>query len=327
MGTYSAELAAIFPSSCINCPAGYYSSTAGSTACTNCPVGTYSTIAGGASSCTNCPKGTYSTQEAAAFPSTCINCIAGTYSTTEGAASAMTCINCPAGTYSSTSGAASSSTCINCPKGTYSTQVAAIFSSTCINCPSGTTSGTGATTCDAIIPIEMMDFIAKVDKNIVRLKWITAQEVNTSFYVLQKSTDLNEWITIARTNGHGTYYKTSVYDAVDPFPVKGVTYYRIKEVDFDGKLHHSNILAVEMNENTHLKVYPNPVGSEINIAHGEEIIKSVAVYNIVGQLVMNVSFEKTNIGKIDMSALQQGQYNLHIYTDRGFYSERIFKLR
>ena len=173
----------------------------------------------------------------------------------------------------------------------------------------------------------MLDFIVKVDKNIVRLQWITAQEVNTSFYVVQRSTDLNTWTTIARTNGNGTTYKTNTYNAVDPFPTKGVTYYRIKEVDFDGKLHYSPILSVEMADKTPIKVYPNPVGANLNIAHGEETLKSVAVYNLVGQLVMNVSFEKTNIGIMDMSNLQQGQYTLLIHTDKGFYSERVYKAR
>ena len=138
---------------------------------------------------------------------------------------------------------------------------------------------------------------------------------------------MTTWTTIARTNGNGTTYKTNTYNAVDPFPTTGVTYYRIKEVDFDGKLHYSPILSVEMAEKTPIKVYPNPVGANLNIAHGEEILKSVAVYNLVGQLVMNVSFEKTNIGIMDMSNLQQGQYTLLIYTDKGFYSERVYKAR
>ena len=136
--------------SCINCPAGQYTSSTGSSSCTNCPVGKYST--GGASSCTNCPAGKYASSTGS---SSCANCPAGQYTSSTGSSScsncpagkystggASSCTNCPAGTYTSSTG---SSSCSNCPAGTYASSTG---SSSCSNCPAGTyASSTGSSSC------------------------------------------------------------------------------------------------------------------------------------------------------------------------------------
>ena len=315
---------------CINCAAGRYQDQPGQITCKDCPTGTYQN-AQGAIGCTNCQTGTYQDQMGQA---NCINCAVGRYQnqtgqtackdcekgTYQNAQGADGCINCAAGTYQDVVGQIM---CKNCPVGTYQSAQGTVG---CINCPAGkTTSGEGATICDVTIPVEMVSFDAETNGRVVFLRWITAQEINTSFYVVQKSRDVKDWTTIARTNGKGTYSKTSVYDIIDPFPEKGITYYRIKEVDFDGKETFSKIVSVAINEKTALKVYPNPVTHQLTVAHADEAIRSVAIYNVVGQMVMNFTFTKTNIGSMDLSNLMKGQYLLRVYTEGGAYTYRIMK--
>lgn len=361
-GTYSSNIAssvcydcpagtfALSPgsTSCINCPAGQFSPSDGAILCQDCPKGTYSPLSS-STSCQDCPAGRYAAYVRSTY---CEFCQAGKYS----ASGASICTDCPAGTFSSLGASgctdcpvgqfallSGSPNCTDCTRGTFAPHTGSIIcgdcpkgtyadhegSTACTNCPVGKTTkfsrALDISYCDVTLPIELLDFTVAIDKSIVRLRWRTAQEVNTSFYVIQKTTDLNDWTTIARTNGKGTYSGISTYDAVDPFPAKGITYYRIKEVDFDGTMQYSPVVSAEMIEKTRIKVYPNPVGANLNIAHGEEIIKSVSVYNTLGQLMMDFTFEKTNIGVIDMSGLLQGQYTLLIYTDGGFYSERVYK--
>lgn len=152
-GTASSATKATSVATCAICPAGTYSGVAASS-CTNCAAGTYATSAG-TSTCTSCAAGTYSTAVGASLASTCQSCVAGTYSTTVGASSSSTCQSCVAGTYSTVVGASSSSTCQSCAAGTYSTVVGASSSSTCQSCAAGTYStvvgASSSATCQSCI--------------------------------------------------------------------------------------------------------------------------------------------------------------------------------
>ena len=152
-GTASSATKATSVATCAICPAGTYSGVAASS-CTNCAAGTYATSAG-TSTCTSCAAGTYSTAVGASLASTCQSCVAGTYSTTVGASSSATCQSCVAGTYSTVVGASSSATCQSCAAGTYSTVVGASSSSTCQSCAAGTYStvvgASSSATCQSCI--------------------------------------------------------------------------------------------------------------------------------------------------------------------------------
>lgn len=268
------------------------------TSCINCATGTYQSLAG-QTNCTDCATGTYQDQEGEA---NCKNCAAGSYQSNTGATS---CILCPVGKYAANQGQI---VCDDCPNGT-------------------TTTGTGSISCDVVLPVEMRDFIVKIDKNIVRLQWVTAQEVHTSFFVVQKSEDLTTWTTIARTNAKGAKNHANVYDATDPFPRNGITYYRVKTVDFDGKTAFTKAISIEFRQKTDLKIYPNPVSTQLNIAHADEEITAVAVFNSMGQMVMQYVFDKTHIAIMDLGQLITGQYIIHVTTDHNVYAQRLVKTR
>ncbi len=316
---------------CNDCPTGKFAASTGQAICNDCPTGKFAASTGQAI-CNDCPTGKFA---ASTGQATCDDCLPGTYAQNIGQ---IACDNCMPGTYARNSGQSScdncivgayqpaqaSINCIACPVGTYAQNQGQAL---CDNCPSGfTTSTTGSTSpadCNVVLGITLFEFSAAVDKNIVRLKWTTTEEKNTSFYVLQKSTNLEGWTTIARINGKGTTQNTTYYTATDPFPIKGVTYYRLKEVEFDGVTHYSKIISAESFSKASLKVYPNPATAELNVAHSEESIKTVFIYNLVGQKVAQYNFEKTNIGTLDLSDLISGQYILSVYTEGGAYAERI----
>jgi hypothetical protein len=307
--------------SCIDCSTGKYQNATGATSCIDCDAGTYQDAVG-STNCINCPTGTSSSVAGITNVSYCQNCATGTYQDGTGQTA---CKNCAVGTYQNQQGQVA---CIACPVGKYAANEG---QTQCDNCPSGfTTAGTGATSdreCEVVLSVELMEFWAKIEQNIVRLSWITAQEINNSFYVLQKSQDTKTWTTIARINGKGTYLGKSIYNATDPFPAKGVTYYRLKQVDFDGTTDFSKVISIEYGQKSSIKVYPNPMTDVLNIAHGEEKVKSVAIYNVVGQLVRSYTFDITHIGTINLTDLWQGQYILRITTEGSTYVERINKMR
>ena len=120
---------------CWECPAGTYSSTAGTSTCTICTAGKYSLTAG-TSTCTNCAAGKFSGAAGASAASTCADCAAGKLSY----GGASVCTNCGAGKYS---GAVAAEVCTACDPGKYSDLSGA---SSCTLCPAGKLSRSPITT-------------------------------------------------------------------------------------------------------------------------------------------------------------------------------------
>ena len=95
-----------------------------------------------------------------------------------------------------------------------------------------------------LIPVELTSFTAStVDGNVV-LNWITATELNNAGFQIErrKTTDerREDWESIGFVNGNGTSTETHTYSFADESPVAGKSYYRLKQIDFDGSFEYSN---------------------------------------------------------------------------------------
>jgi hypothetical protein len=97
---------------------------------------------------------------------------------------------------------------------------------------------------DCLLPVELTEFNAVVYNSSVILKWVTASETNNEKFILQKSANGVYFSDIATIHGNGNSIITNYYQYVDKHPIEGISYYRLKQVDFDGVFSVSNILAV-----------------------------------------------------------------------------------
>ncbi|MBK9097204.1 MAG: T9SS type A sorting domain-containing protein [bacterium] len=146
-----------------------------------------------------------------------------------------------------------------------------------------------------IIPVEMLTFSANVRSNTVELNWSTASEMNNRMFEIQRAdgnagqNNMN-WITIGYVEGKGTTTERSDYSFTDKSPVSGVSYYRLKQIDFDGTF---KILNAEMVEFSFVKEYsleqnyPNPFNPSTVINYSIPVDGNVelVVYNILGSEV------------------------------------------
>lgn len=115
-------------------------------------------------------------------------------------------------------------------------------------CSSGTI-GIICTSENYILPIELIDFSAIAYLNTIKIMWSTATETNCFGYVIQKSTNLEAWYDIGFVNGMGNDTQITEYSFVDPTPISGVSYYRLKQIDFDGQYEIFKVIAVQWNQN------------------------------------------------------------------------------
>ncbi|GAB4500090.1 MAG: hypothetical protein OHK0019_38020 [Saprospiraceae bacterium] len=132
----------------------------------------------------------------------------------------------------------------------------------------GPANGTVTIICLASLPVELLDFKAVIrDNRTVDLLWATATEKNNHGYDVERSADNKNWTVLGFVPGNGTSTERHDYTFTDTEPLKGVNYYRLKQLDFDGKFEYSPMVVADIRAgNLQFDIYPNPSATgELNV--------------------------------------------------------------
>ncbi|MDQ3051392.1 MAG: T9SS type A sorting domain-containing protein, partial [Bacteroidota bacterium] len=184
------------------------------------------------------------------------------------------------------------------------------------------------------LPVELVAFEAAVQGNgQVRLDWVTASEINNDFFTIERSFDGESFTSLFTIDGKGTTSSTSTYKAFDESPLRGASYYRLKQTDFDGTESHSQVRMVNFRKQMQMSLFPNPFsGTTVSINTGaeDEMIINISVFDVAGKLVSstnrNPGMFDSGITEIDFGKrLENGTYLVEINTTAGVYRERIIK--
>lgn len=100
-----------------------------------------------------------------------------------------------------------------------------------------------------ILPIELINFSAKAVDQKVRLDWTTASEINNDYFTIERAADAINFNEINNTDGAGNSTSINYYSMIDDSPLPGVSYYRLKQTDFNGAYSYSNIISVQKTAN------------------------------------------------------------------------------
>jgi hypothetical protein len=109
-----------------------------------------------------------------------------------------------------------------------------------------------------LLPIELLSFDAEVKGKQVVCKWVTATELNNEYFTVEHSQDLQHWQELGEIPGAGTTLEEKRYSYVDKDPLEGISYYRIRQTDYNGDYSHSWNRAVNLEFSFGSYVYPNP---------------------------------------------------------------------
>lgn len=110
------------------------------------------------------------------------------------------------------------------------------------------------------LPIELLRFAGFAAGNENILEWETATEINNDYFSLERSKDGINFNEFAKMKGAGNSFTTLYYKTTDDDPFHGITYYRLKQTDFNGHFSYSDVIAV-VNEQEDLSLanlHPNP---------------------------------------------------------------------
>lgn len=119
------------------------------------------------------------------------------------------------------------------------------------------------------LPIELISFQAEPNGSVIDLKWTTASERNNDYFTIEKTVDGQSFKFVAENDAAGNSTTTHDYTAFDQNPYHGVSYYRLKQTDFNGQATYSELVKVDFSftEKFNFDIYPNPnSGDNIGIA-------------------------------------------------------------
>lgn len=164
-----------------------------------------------------------------------------------------------------------------------------------------------------VVPIKLEYFKATETANKqVALDWKTTTEINNDYFTIERSLNSITWETVAIIKGAGNSESEINYHSIDKKPYNGVSYYRLKQTDLDGKYSYSKIQKIQLKDNvgSAISIYPNPTigSSEIE---GKSEIGAIQVFNFLGENVTSsvkiIVRNKMHV-TIDVSLLQKGIY-------------------
>ncbi len=133
------------------------------------------------------------------------------------------------------------------------------------------------------LPVELISFNGTCKEGMVNLLWQTASEFNSSHFDVEKSTDGETWRVLATIPSAGTSNELLTYQTVDNNGTSGSNYYRLRQVDIDGKEKLYDPINVSCVETTagYFTSYPNPSGNEFQVVVNNKEILGACTLNIV----------------------------------------------
>ena len=167
-----------------------------------------------------------------------------------------------------------------------------------------------------ILPLQLISFTTALDRtNAVLATWKTANELNNDRFELQRSRDGMIWETVASVKGSGTTTSIHSYSAKDNFPLAGLSYYRLVQFDFDGKMSVSKVNTVKKEDAViRMTAYPNPAGTMLTVEGDESALKHISVFDQIGQNVTS-SIRQSQLSptklKLNVTLLPKGIYYIH----------------
>ncbi|MBB6462302.1 leucine-rich repeat protein [Flammeovirga kamogawensis] len=168
---------------------------------------------------------------------------------------------------------------------------------------------------NVFLPIELSSFEVTKNGNTNKIEWVTSQEINNSHFIIERSLDQHYWEKINEVNGSGNSNVLNKYSTHDFDFVTNASkiYYRLTQVDFDGKM-QSWVKEVKNNIVPTISIYPNPVVRSIHIQHEQlENNYDYRLMNSLGEVIrFQVQLNNQNEDEIDLSLLPKGIYFLQV---------------
>lgn len=175
---------------------------------------------------------------------------------------------------------------------------------------------TSTNNCGVVLPIELVNFNVSELENSILVEWQTVSEQNNDYFEIQRSVDGLNFNAIGFVDGAGDSDRKIHYKLEDHQPILGDSYYRLKQVDFDGKYTFSEIQQVNLDRSN---IYPNPTSGLIYLP---DSYTSVDILTPSGNIIETIFSENNTINIQD---LPNGIYFLNLKNNDSTTIHKIVK--
>lgn len=166
--------------------------------------------------------------------------------------------------------------------------------------------------CNAV-PVSLLAFDVNLiaGNKVATAVWKTTNEINAAGFQVERSINGSDFTAVGYVAARNTA-GTNVYSFNDVNPAKGISYYRLKQLDLDAKFTYSKVVNINNKEYAVLSVYPNPVNDKITVTHAKAgsgaSIKIISMEGkIISSIIVTAGDFTTNT---NVSALARGTYML-----------------
>lgn len=159
------------------------------------------------------------------------------------------------------------------------------------------------------LPVSLVRFNARREQTSVALNWQTANEQGNSHFIIQRSESAQTFDSIGMVAGSGGNVLSHDYDFIDRHPLAGTSYYRLMQVDVNGKFTYSPVIAVRMDAANEFFSVNNPVSQALLIyEQGRGEAATYQVSDLSGQVVLTVNTSGKAMEEVNVSTLPAGAY-------------------
>lgn len=185
---------------------------------------------------------------------------------------------------------------------------------------------------NSTLPIELLSFSGKHVDAAIQLHWRTASEQDNDFMEIQRSKDGKTFDSIGVRQGAGNSYTPRDYSFTDEQPLPGVNYYRLRQVDFDGKFEYHPVIAVlfrtDEDKAQGITLFPTVASDRLNLALSTEATADgdILISNLQGRVLLRTPFGRgMQQLSLPVNQLPQGSYILTVQTGRTKQVARFIK--
>jgi hypothetical protein len=178
------------------------------------------------------------------------------------------------------------------------------------------------------LPLKLLSFTAQAVNDQSLLRWVTTEEHNTSYFMVQRSVDGTGWNDIGKVAARGESAVNQSYSLIDANPNTGLNYYRLLMADIDGHSTYSPICQLSFDKRKDLAMMPNPARSLVRVVlpaaiNGQSRLK---IYNAIGQSVLEQDATGLQVVEFNVSGLAAGIYQVVIMDSKKvLYTRQLIK--
>jgi hypothetical protein len=179
------------------------------------------------------------------------------------------------------------------------------------------------------LPLTLLNFIVTNQDAVAQLTWQTANEINTSHFNIQRSTDGVSFTTVGKVNANLNPGLQNNYTYRDDIAEMkpGKVYYRLQMIDNDGQFNYSKIVYITIDGSSlPISIYPNPAHNYFIISnYGRADIKNaiVLVRDMSGRTLISQKFNNSAEERVNISMLSKGTYIINMVTNSNVQTHKL----